>query len=140
MITEAQLRQNWLDSLSCPFPEKIDYNSSSNSNCSSDLLNFHGNGSPNLGSEWVIGVDPDASGALALLKPDHSAQVWRPVSMYFLDFVCSLVNGMNLKFVLLLISARNQMRCQLCLAALNAGTLFFGDYTFVHCSGFVYFG
>ncbi|XP_027100946.1 Holliday junction resolvase MOC1, chloroplastic-like isoform X2 [Coffea arabica] len=76
LITEAQLRQNWLDSLSCPFPEKIDDNSSSNSNCSSDLLNFHGNGSPNLGSEWVIGVDPDASGALALLKPGHSAQVF----------------------------------------------------------------
>lgn len=76
MITEAQLRQNWLDSLSCPFPEKIDDSSSSSSSSSSNLLNFHGIASPNLGSEWVIGVDPDASGALAVLKPDYSAQVF----------------------------------------------------------------
>lgn len=72
MISQAQLRENWLDSLSCPFPQKIDY---SNGN-GSDLLNFHGNGSANLGPQWVIGVDPDASGAVALLKPDHSAQVF----------------------------------------------------------------
>ncbi|KAL3530020.1 hypothetical protein ACH5RR_009342 [Cinchona calisaya] len=73
LISQAQLRGNWLDSLSCPFPPKIDYCRSSNA---SDLRKFHGNGNANSGSEWVIGVDPDASGALALLKPDQSAQVF----------------------------------------------------------------
>ncbi|CAI9106166.1 OLC1v1005246C1 [Oldenlandia corymbosa var. corymbosa] len=54
VILQAQNKENWLDSLSCPFP------------------NVH----KDVGDEWVIGVDPDASGALALLKPDHSAQVF----------------------------------------------------------------
>lgn len=43
----AQLKNDWLDSLTC---------SSNNTK----------------GSDWVIGIDPDVSGALALLKPHHS--------------------------------------------------------------------
>lgn len=50
----AQLKQNWLDSLSISPPKLLE----------------------DSNSGWVVGVDPDASGALALLKPDHSAQVW----------------------------------------------------------------
>ncbi|XP_047251526.1 Holliday junction resolvase MOC1, chloroplastic isoform X2 [Capsicum annuum] len=52
-ILENQLKMDWLESLSCPFPYTKDLN----------------NG-------WVIGVDPDTSGALALLKPDQPPQVF----------------------------------------------------------------
>ncbi|KAM3397959.1 Holliday junction resolvase MOC1, chloroplastic isoform X1 [Capsicum galapagoense] len=52
-ILENQLKMDWLESLSCPFPY------------TKDLYNG-----------WVIGVDPDTSGALALLKPDQPPQVF----------------------------------------------------------------
>ncbi|KAK4380324.1 hypothetical protein RND71_002186 [Anisodus tanguticus] len=52
-ILEAQLKMDWLESLSCPFP------------CTEPL---------NTG--WVIGVDPDTSGALALFKPNQPPQVF----------------------------------------------------------------
>lgn len=61
---DAQLKQRWLDSLTCPVA------------ASSGQVDCDGSGS---GSDWVIGIDPDLSGALALLKPDESgfsAQVW----------------------------------------------------------------
>ncbi|TQE06225.1 hypothetical protein C1H46_008165 [Malus baccata] len=51
----AQLKHNWLASLSCPFPHAPETLDSTRTN--SD-------------SSWVIGVDPDVSGALALLKAD----------------------------------------------------------------------
>ncbi|XP_030458526.1 Holliday junction resolvase MOC1, chloroplastic-like [Syzygium oleosum] len=54
---DAQLKQRWLDSLTCPVAA-----SSGQGDCD-------GSGS---GSDWVIGIDPDLSGALALLKPDES--------------------------------------------------------------------
>ncbi|XP_048431161.1 Holliday junction resolvase MOC1, chloroplastic-like isoform X4 [Pyrus x bretschneideri] len=62
----AQLKHNWLASLSCPFPQNPDTLDST---------------STNSDSSWVIGVDPDVSGALALLKGDDdpassSAQVY----------------------------------------------------------------
>ncbi|XP_009612420.1 Holliday junction resolvase MOC1, chloroplastic-like [Nicotiana tomentosiformis] len=53
-ILEAQLKMDWLDSLSCPFQYTKDLN--------------------NAG--WIIGVDPDTSGALALLKPNQPPQVF----------------------------------------------------------------
>ncbi|CAN4123182.1 unnamed protein product [Withania somnifera] len=52
-ILEAQLKMDWLESLSCPFP------------CSKTL-----------NDGWVIGVDPDTSGAVALLKPNQPPQVF----------------------------------------------------------------
>ncbi|EYU35952.1 hypothetical protein MIMGU_mgv1a018915mg [Erythranthe guttata] len=54
-----QLKLNWLDSLTCPLPD--------------DFGNPVSEGSD---PGWVIGVDPDLSGALAVLKPDTSAQVF----------------------------------------------------------------
>ncbi|KAL5766235.1 hypothetical protein ACOSP7_016852 [Xanthoceras sorbifolium] len=51
----AELKQNWLDSL-C-FPPLHDL--------SPTQTNPHSN--------WVLGIDPDISGALAVLKTDHSA-------------------------------------------------------------------
>ncbi|CAN6560332.1 unnamed protein product [Malus baccata var. baccata] len=51
----AQLKHNWLASLSCPFPH------------APETLDSTGT---NSDSSWVIGVDPDVSGALALLKAD----------------------------------------------------------------------
>ncbi|KAE8037298.1 hypothetical protein FH972_009899 [Carpinus fangiana] len=62
--TAAQLKENWLESLTCPFPHE------------SDPLN--GNGT-NAASDWVLGIDPDLNGALALLKSvesGSSAQVF----------------------------------------------------------------
>lgn len=61
MVLDAQqLRLNWLESLSCPRSESDEVNS----------------GPGNADSRWVIGVDPDIFGALAVLKPDNSAQVY----------------------------------------------------------------
>ncbi|CAL5354020.1 unnamed protein product [Camellia sinensis] len=68
-VSDAQLKENWLHSLSCPFPENLfPLNGEVVNVCQS-----------NLDSNWVIGIDPDVSGALALLKTDHlgcSAQVF----------------------------------------------------------------
>ena len=65
--TDAQLKDNWLASLSYPFPEKPQL-----LNGALDL------NQRNETSGWLIGVDPDVSGAVALLKTDElgcSAQV-----------------------------------------------------------------
>ena len=56
-VSESALREKWLDSLSYPV------------SVASDTVELGANGSS---SEWIIGVDPDVSGALALLKSDHS--------------------------------------------------------------------
>lgn len=60
-VSEAQFKEKWLASLSYPFPDMDDTLSSKGdvSNCDLDC-------------EWVIGIDPDLSGALALLKTDDS--------------------------------------------------------------------
>ncbi|KAK3032371.1 hypothetical protein RJ639_037089 [Escallonia herrerae] len=68
--SDAQLKETWLDSLTYPLPVKpVTFSS--------------GTEEPppcNSGSKWVIGVDPDACGALALLKTDEdsccSAQIF----------------------------------------------------------------
>ncbi|PON75705.1 MutS [Parasponia andersonii] len=61
-VSEAELKENWLASLSCPLPR--------------DFGNFAGEGEEsdpdNAGSNWVIGIDPDLSGAVAVLKGDDS--------------------------------------------------------------------
>lgn len=60
-VSDAQLKDNWLASLSCPFLQTRE--------------NFDGTADStrtNSDSSWVIGVDPDLSGALALLKGDES--------------------------------------------------------------------
>lgn len=67
VVLEAQLKENWLASISCPYPQKINSNEGN--------LNSELNGVANAASEWVIGIDPDVSGAVALLKPDNSVQV-----------------------------------------------------------------
>lgn len=60
--TVSVLNDSWLASLSCPLPRKEEPDSDSG-----EVV--VGSGS---GSEWIIGVDPDVSGALALLRPDQS--------------------------------------------------------------------
>ncbi|CAL5428187.1 unnamed protein product [Camellia sinensis] len=67
--SDAQLKENWLHSLSCPFPENL-------FPLNGEVVNIC---QSNSDSNWVIGIDPDVSGALALLKTDHlgcSAQVF----------------------------------------------------------------
>ncbi|KAG5238538.1 Holliday junction resolvase MOC [Salix suchowensis] len=58
----AQLKQDWLDSLTFPLPDET------------ETTNLGGNDLTrnNVGSDWVMGIDPDISGALALLKIDES--------------------------------------------------------------------
>ncbi|KAF8403673.1 hypothetical protein HHK36_011777 [Tetracentron sinense] len=63
-VSDAQLKENWLDSLSCPFPEKVELSSIEGEGPTSNACSDS--------SEWMIGVDPDVSGALALLKSDNS--------------------------------------------------------------------
>ncbi|KAG2670991.1 hypothetical protein I3760_14G112600 [Carya illinoinensis] len=53
----AQLKENWLDSLTCPFPD--------------NSAPLEDNGT-NAGSDWVLGIDPDTHGALALLRTAES--------------------------------------------------------------------
>ncbi|PKI77214.1 Holliday junction resolvase MOC1, chloroplastic-like [Punica granatum] len=61
-VSDAQLKQNWIDSLSCPIAD--------------------GGGDVSCGSgglDWVLGIDPDVSGAVAVLKPSElgcTAQVF----------------------------------------------------------------
>ncbi|XP_065876905.1 Holliday junction resolvase MOC1, chloroplastic-like [Euphorbia lathyris] len=64
-VAEAtrQLKENWLHSLSCPFP--VDQTHISPSDVPDSVVG-------NVGFRWVIGIDPDASGALAVLKIDDS--------------------------------------------------------------------
>ncbi|XP_027343488.1 Holliday junction resolvase MOC1, chloroplastic isoform X1 [Abrus precatorius] len=56
--SDAQLKENWLDSLSYPFPEKTHL--------------FNDPTRIDDGSKWVLGIDPDVSGAVALLKTHGS--------------------------------------------------------------------
>ncbi|XP_038902489.1 Holliday junction resolvase MOC1, chloroplastic [Benincasa hispida] len=66
-IAHTQLKDNWLASLSCPFPLGYDYSANASP------------GDLNPASDCVIGVDPDVSGAVALLRTDESissAQVY----------------------------------------------------------------
>ncbi|KAL2540948.1 hypothetical protein Adt_01926 [Abeliophyllum distichum] len=67
IIDAQQLKLNWLDSLSCPFLDENENKCLKNSD-------FGNAGSESSG--WVMGIDPDISGALALLKPDDSPQVF----------------------------------------------------------------
>lgn len=59
-VSGALLKEEWLDSLSFPFSEKV----------GQDLHAPDGEVESDSGAEWVIGIDPDVSGAVALLKPD----------------------------------------------------------------------
>ncbi|XP_020267994.1 uncharacterized protein LOC109843474 isoform X2 [Asparagus officinalis] len=65
-VDALELKENWLDSLSCPFP--------SPGSDSSGIKDKH----EGSGGKWVVGIDPDVSGALALLKDDDDddAQVF----------------------------------------------------------------
>ncbi|XP_043692393.1 Holliday junction resolvase MOC1, chloroplastic-like isoform X1 [Telopea speciosissima] len=59
--SEAQLKENWLASLSYPFSE------------TDGQLSINGEEpTSNADSQWVIGIDPDLSGALAVLKNENS--------------------------------------------------------------------
>ncbi|GAB4835300.1 hypothetical protein Ancab_000209 [Ancistrocladus abbreviatus] len=67
-VSDAELKENWLSSLSCPFTSEFGHLGIKDEVPSIDS-----------GSKWIIGVDPDVSGALALLKSDHlgcNAQVF----------------------------------------------------------------
>ncbi|CAN1250158.1 Holliday junction resolvase MOC1, chloroplastic [Linum perenne] len=49
----ARLKENWLDSLTCPLPALVEEEEEA-------------------GSNWIVGIDPDLSGAIALLKTEES--------------------------------------------------------------------
>ncbi|CAN0905347.1 Holliday junction resolvase MOC1, chloroplastic [Linum grandiflorum] len=71
----ARLKENWLDSLTCPLPSLLEQE---------DGLSTAGDDSAGSGSSWVIGIDPDLSGAIALLKTQESvcsAQVFDAPSL-----------------------------------------------------------
>uniref|UniRef100_A0A0R0IML4 Uncharacterized protein n=1 Tax=Glycine max TaxID=3847 RepID=A0A0R0IML4_SOYBN len=59
--SDTQFKENWLASLSYPFPEKTHL-----------LSGEHEPTHQNDGSKWVLGIDPDVSGAVALLKTHGS--------------------------------------------------------------------
>lgn len=68
-MSEEELKENWLDSLSCPFQGQE----------AVSLPSIKERDEGNAG-KWVLGIDPDVYGALALLKDDNasgsSAQVF----------------------------------------------------------------
>lgn len=72
-FTDAELKENWLSSLTCPFPGEVH-----GLRANQELPRC------NVGSKLVIGVDPDVSGALAVLKIDNlgcTAQVFDSPSL-----------------------------------------------------------
>lgn len=79
-VSDTQYRENWLASLSCPFPDENERPGIRMDSAES-----------NAGTQCVIGIDPDISGALALLKTGDSgcsAQVVvYPVSFSFSFFL-----------------------------------------------------
>lgn len=85
-LSDAQLKQNWLASLSCPFPQRT---STSTTSTAPYLGDGESSGS-NAGSNWVIGVDPDTSGALALLKGDDSPDSVQVILLLFFLYVWHL--------------------------------------------------
>ncbi|KAL6341846.1 hypothetical protein AAG906_038091 [Vitis piasezkii] len=60
-VSDTQYRENWLASLSCPFPDENERPGIRMDSAES-----------NAGTQCVIGIDPDISGALALLKTGDS--------------------------------------------------------------------
>nr|XP_043637843.1 Holliday junction resolvase MOC1, chloroplastic [Erigeron canadensis] len=74
-VSADELKQQWLNSLTCvPKTESLMLQHEDDENCGNGGVVFN-----NAGSPWVIGVDPDVSGALAVLKTDDfgfSAQVY----------------------------------------------------------------
>ncbi|KAM6576819.1 hypothetical protein CsatB_028656 [Cannabis sativa] len=74
--SEAELKENWLASLSCPLPRDF---GTSHSEAKEEEEEGSDSDPRNAGSDWVIGIDPDLSGALAVLKsddPECPAQVF----------------------------------------------------------------
>ncbi|KAI7755649.1 hypothetical protein M8C21_013793 [Ambrosia artemisiifolia] len=73
-----ELKEQWLNSLNCPPP--IVKQKDPNNNDDEEEVGLNNVESQSQSeSQWVIGIDPDVSGALALLKPYHlpsSAQVY----------------------------------------------------------------
>lgn len=83
-LSDAQLKENWLASLSCPFPQ------GEGTSTATATATYFGNGEPdrvtNAGSDWVLGVDPDTSGALAILKGDDFTS---PAQVIVINFAFS---------------------------------------------------
>lgn len=79
-LSDSEFRENWLSSLSSPLAVKC------------GEMEDGGDAAPGKiagGSGWVLGIDPDVRGALAVLKgdgPDISAQV--AFLILFLLFFC----------------------------------------------------
>lgn len=72
-VSADELKVTWLNSLTCPPVVQ-----ESEKNLLQTDANF-GNGEANVVSKWVIGIDPDVSGAIAVLKTDDfgsSAEVY----------------------------------------------------------------
>lgn len=57
------MKENWLESLSCPFEQQDIPLSELSSSCKQRKSDEEG-----CLEKWVIGIDPDIHGALALLK------------------------------------------------------------------------
>lgn len=75
-VSADELKEKWLHSLTCPSPLKETENPILENDVSRGNEEVP---SSNSNSQWVIGIDPDVSGALAVLKPDDlgcSAQVY----------------------------------------------------------------
>lgn len=79
-VSDAQLKENWLASLSYPFPNKQE-----ESGTGGDVPQS------NAGPEWVIGIDPDLSGALAVLKTDDSGCSAQVMGCFLLYISCMYV-------------------------------------------------
>ncbi|CAH1427249.1 unnamed protein product [Lactuca virosa] len=75
-VSADELKEKWLYSLTCPPPLKETENPIPENDVSRGNEDVP---TSNSRSQWVIGIDPDVSGALAVLKTDdlgYSAQVY----------------------------------------------------------------
>lgn len=78
--SDTQFKENWLASLSYPFPEKTHL-----------LSGEHEPTHQNDGSKWVLGIDPDVSGAVALLKT-HGSVCSAQVPCFFLSLLAKVLS------------------------------------------------
>lgn len=66
-VSDTQLKENWLNALSCPFP---------------DISNTFKCSGIHASSDWVLGIDPDIHGALALLKSIESGSSAQAIKLF----------------------------------------------------------
>lgn len=84
-VDVSELKEKWLCSMSCPFDIGVDLVGGSLRENGSEL-------------DWVVGIDPDISGAIAVLKPDSDGGDYCAQVLYFTACFCGFLVDVNVLF------------------------------------------